>query len=66
MAVSALKEGLVPMQIDGMAFYNRVAYHDFEGQSDDADECDRIAASLGDKNVMILRNHGLLTCAPTW
>ena len=44
MAVSVLKEGLVPMQIDGMCFYNRVAYHDFEGQSDDSDECGRIAA----------------------
>ena len=65
MAVSALKDGLVPMQIDGMAFYNRVAYHDFEGQSDDAEECERIAASLGDHPVMILRNHGLLTCGRT-
>ena len=65
MAVSALKDGLVPMQIDGMAFYNRVAYHDFEGQSDDAAECGRIAASLGDHPVMILRNHGLLTCGRT-
>lgn len=65
MAVSALKEGLVPMQIDGMAFCNRVAYHDFEGQSDDTEECDRLAASLGDKQVMILRNHGLLTCGET-
>ena len=64
-AVSALKEGLVPMQIDGMAFFNRVAYHEFEGQSDDSDECERIAASLADKPVMILRNHGLLTCGET-
>ncbi len=65
MAVSALKEGLVPMQIDGMVFFNRVAYHDFEGQSDDTEECARLAASLGDKQVMILRNHGLLTCGET-
>ena len=43
MAVSALKEGLVPMQIDAMPFFNRVAYHEFEGQSDDAEECERIA-----------------------
>ncbi len=65
MAVAALKEGLIPMQIDGMAFFNRVAYHDFEGQSDDPEECDRLAVSLGDKQVMILRNHGLLTCGET-
>ena len=65
MAVSALKDGLVPMQIDGMTFYNRVAYHEFEGQSDDTAECERIAASLGEHPVMILRNHGLLTCGET-
>ena len=65
MAVSALKEGLVPMQIDGMPFFNRVAYHAFEGQSDDAGECERLAASLGDRQVMILRNHGLVTCGET-
>lgn len=65
MAVSALRDGLVPMTIDAMPFYNRVAYHEFEGLSDDAAECERIAASLGDKKVMILRNHGLLTCGET-
>ena len=53
MAVSALREGLIPMQIDGMMFLDRVAYHDFEGLSDAADECDRLAASLGDSDAMI-------------
>jgi len=62
MAVSALKGGLVPMTIDAMTFYNRIAYHDFEGMSDDVAERGRIAADLGDRNAMILRNHGLLTC----
>lgn len=65
MAVAALKDGLVPMQIDGMQFHDRVAYHEFEGISDDTDECERLAASLGDKDVMIMRNHGLLTCGET-
>ena len=45
-----------------MPFHNRVAYHDFEGLSTDTGERERLAANLGDKNVMILRNHGLLTC----
>jgi ribulose-5-phosphate 4-epimerase/fuculose-1-phosphate aldolase len=65
MAVSALKDGLVPMAIDGMRFYNRTAYHEFEGLSMETDERERLAASLGDRDVMILRNHGLLTCADT-
>ncbi|MDX1489374.1 MAG: class II aldolase/adducin family protein [Acidiferrobacterales bacterium] len=65
MAVAALKEGLVPLGIDGMAFHNRVAYHDFEGMSVDTGERERLAANLGDRKVMILRNHGLLTCGET-
>lgn len=65
MAVSALKDGLVPMVIDAMPFYERTAYHDFEGLSIDTDERQRLAADLGDRNVMILRNHGLLTCSET-
>jgi ribulose-5-phosphate 4-epimerase/fuculose-1-phosphate aldolase len=62
LAVSALKDGLIPMVQDAMPFYKRVAYHDYEGLSTDTAERERLAASLGDKNVMILRNHGILTC----
>lgn len=65
MAVSALKDGLIPMTIDAMAFHDRVAYHEFEGMSVDRGECERIAANLGDHKAMILRNHGLLTCGET-
>lgn len=65
LAVSVLKDGLVPMILDAMPFYDRVAYHEFEGQSDNVDECGRLATSLGDNFVMILRNHGLLTCGET-
>jgi ribulose-5-phosphate 4-epimerase/fuculose-1-phosphate aldolase len=62
LAVSALREGLIPMVQDAMPFYNRVAYHDYEGLSTDTAERKRLAASLGEMNVMILRNHGILTC----
>ena len=62
LVVSALKNGLVPMTIDAMPFYNRVAYHDFEGLSVDVEERERLAETLGNHNAMILRNHGLLTC----
>lgn len=65
LAVSVLKDGLVPMILDAMQFHDRVAYHKFEGQSDDTDECERLAASLGNHHVMILRNHGLLSCGET-
>jgi ribulose-5-phosphate 4-epimerase/fuculose-1-phosphate aldolase len=38
----------------------RIAYHDFEGVTTSVDEQPRLVASLGRKNVLILRNHGLL------
>jgi len=44
-----------------LCFYNRLAYHDYEGIADDLDERDRLAADLGDKKSMMLWNHGLLT-----
>jgi len=59
-AVSCLKEGLIPLNQEGMMFYGRVAYHDYEGLAVYEDEQKRLVASLGDKEVMILRNHGLL------
>jgi ribulose-5-phosphate 4-epimerase/fuculose-1-phosphate aldolase len=45
--------------------YDQVAYHDFEGISTDLDERKRLVASLGDKNFMILRHHGLIACGST-
>ena len=62
LAVSCFEEGLKPMIQDSAIFYNRVSYHEWEGMSIDSDECDRLSKSLGTNNVMILRNHGLLTC----
>ncbi|HEY7608689.1 MAG TPA: class II aldolase/adducin family protein [Alphaproteobacteria bacterium] len=59
-AVSCLKEGLIPMNQEGMMFYGRISYHDYEGLAVYEDEQKRLAANLGDKDVMILRNHGLL------
>ena len=65
MAVAAMEEGLLPLNQASMEFYNRVAYHDYEGISLDLDERDRLVASLGQKNCLILRNHGLLTVGRT-
>ena len=42
-----------------------VRYHDYEGASRDLSERERIAASLGDSRILILRNHGLLTVGET-
>ncbi len=65
MAVAAMEEGLLPLNQTSMEFYNRIAYHDYEGISLDLDERDRLVASLGQKKCLILRNHGLLTVGRT-
>jgi ribulose-5-phosphate 4-epimerase/fuculose-1-phosphate aldolase len=46
----------------GAQFYGRVAYHDFEGITLHAEERGRMIASLGDKHVLVLRNHGIAVC----
>ena len=61
MVVSTLEEGLLPLQQDAYQFHERVAYHEFEGVAEDVDERERLVTDLGDKNAMIMRNHGLLT-----
>lgn len=65
MAVSTLREGLLPMFQKATRYYKRVAYHDFEGKAQDLDERERLVRDLGDCNYLVLRNHGLLVCAPT-
>lgn len=60
-AVSAQKDGLLPISQHSIGFSGRVAYHGYEGVALDLDERERLVADLGDKSVMILRNHGLLT-----
>ncbi len=65
MAVACLDQGLIPMEQEGLQFYNRVAYHDYEGLSVDADEKSRLIADLGQKNVMLMRNHGAVTVGAT-
>jgi len=65
LAVSCLNEGLKPMIQDAAMFHNRVSYHDWEGMSTEKDECHRLTKSLGKNKVMILKNHGLLTCGET-
>ena len=62
LAISCLEGGLRPIIQDAAIFYNRISYHDWEGMSTESDECERLSKNLGKNNVMILRNHGLLTC----
>ena len=60
-AVSCLKDGLSSDNFYGAMLHGRVAYHDLQGVTVDITERDSIVHDLGDKHVMILRNHGLLS-----
>jgi ribulose-5-phosphate 4-epimerase/fuculose-1-phosphate aldolase len=64
-AVSCLAEGLLPLNQFSLQFFDRVAYHDYEGVALDLDERQRLVADLGDRRVLVLRNHGLLTAGRT-
>lgn len=59
-AVSCMEEGLLPLNQIALQFYDRIAYHDFEGIALDLEERERIVADLGTCPVMVLRNHGLI------
>jgi len=61
-AVSAQKQGLLPISQHALKYYGHIAYHDYEGIALDLAERDRLVNDLGSHNAMILKNHGLLTC----
>ena len=60
-AVSAQKEGLLPISQQASLLLDSLAYHDYEGLAVYDDERGRLRADLGDRKYLILRNHGLLT-----
>jgi len=59
-AVAAMQFGLLPNTQTAMTIAHDLAYHDYEGVATDLDERERIVADLGDKHLMLLRNHGTL------
>jgi ribulose-5-phosphate 4-epimerase/fuculose-1-phosphate aldolase len=65
MALSILEEGLLPLTQHAMSFHGLVAYHASEGFAIDLSERERLAKDLGNKPVMILRNHGVLVVGKT-
>ncbi len=60
-AVSCQVEGILPVNQWALQYYGKVAYHAYEAIALDLDERQRLIADLGDKPVMVLRNHGLMT-----
>lgn len=64
-AVSAQKEGVLPLSQQSIFVLASLAYHDYEGVALRDDEKPRLVADLGDKTFLMLRNHGLLTVGQT-
>jgi len=64
-AVSAQKEGLLPISQQSLFPLSSVGYHDYEGIALNDEEKPRLVADLGTSNFLILRNHGLLTVGHT-
>jgi ribulose-5-phosphate 4-epimerase/fuculose-1-phosphate aldolase len=59
-AVASQPDGLLPMAQHAMIVHDDISYHDYEGVALDLDERDRLVADIGNKHLMILRNHGTL------
>lgn len=65
-AVSAQKNGLLPLSQHSLRTYGELTYHDYEGIALELDERTRMARDLGPTSkAMVLRNHGLLTLGAT-
>lgn len=64
-AVSTLENGLQPVSQQSLFPLSGLSYHAYEGIALNPEEKQRLVADLGQTNSMILRNHGLLTCAGT-
>ncbi len=65
MAICAIEEGLMPVSMFATSFHDDLANHDYEGPSLELDERERLLQNLGEKNAMLLKNHGLLVTGKT-
>lgn len=64
-AVSMIEDGLLPLNQSAMLVAKDIAFHEYEGVFNELEERKRLAANLGDKNLMLLRNHGTLALGRT-
>jgi len=64
-AVACLQGGLSQSNFYSAQLHDMVAYHDFEGITIHAEEAPRLLRSIGTRQAVILRNHGLLAWGAT-
>jgi ribulose-5-phosphate 4-epimerase/fuculose-1-phosphate aldolase len=59
--VAIQKDGILPISQQALQVIGHTGYHDYEGPATETDERPRLVRDLGDNNILVLRNHGLLT-----
>lgn len=59
-AIGALQEGLLPLTQTSAGLTGQMGYHDYEGPALRPDEGARLIANLGDRPILVLRNHGMV------
>ncbi len=64
-AISALEEGLLPLSQFAMRFQGAMGWHAYEGVAMETGERERLVANIGQHDVLVLRNHGVLTVGRT-
>ena len=57
-AISAQRDGLLPLSQHAMRFMGHLGYHDYEGLALTESEGARLVTNLGNHPAMLLRNHG--------
>ena len=61
MAVSCMDCGLLPLTQQANEIRDLVVYHDYGIARTHSEECERLGQDIGDRTIMIMRNHGLLS-----
>lgn len=65
MAVSCMECGLLPLTQQANEVMQLVCSHDYDVATDNEAECRRLGEDMGDKWLMLMRNHGLLSAGRT-
>jgi ribulose-5-phosphate 4-epimerase/fuculose-1-phosphate aldolase len=63
--VATQRDGLLPLTQHALHVIAHAGYYDYAGIETDPGERDRIAAAVGDHNVLFLRNHGMIAMGRT-
>jgi len=64
-AVSMQEHGLLAASQHALVVWDKLCYHEFEGIALDDDEKHSLVRDLADKKLMLLRNHGTISCGAT-